>query len=77
MFYSKVKNENNIKLHYYGKQFFERQDGHIRPNYFEPTDTIQLSWTTKLAIHNEVIIAKFDREVEGVRIYNIVDNFIQ
>lgn len=75
-FKSIIKNENNIKLQYYGTEVFKRYSQVIRHNYFEPTDKIEMIWTTPLAKYNEVFIAKFDREEDGVRVYNVTDNYL-
>lgn len=71
----KLKNENNISLCKYGKMVWENIGNKIQSKQVV-TEVIQLHWTKNFAEHEEVFIAKFDREVEGIRIFNITDNFI-
>jgi len=75
MKYFKIKNENNIPLQHYGKDLMKRQGNVILKDY-NSGDGIYIQFDKPLAIHNERFVAKFDREVEGIRIYNVTESYI-
>lgn len=72
----KIKNEKNIPLHEYGKQVFKSIGNRIINVNHEMTEWIYMDFTTPMAKHNERFVAKFDREIEGLRIYNITDSYL-
>lgn len=77
IFYSEIRNENNVKLEYYGSYVYEKVKDKITPMYCEPTDKVEMSWSPPLAKHNEFFVEKFSREENGIRIYNITDNWVK
>ena len=72
----KILNENKITLCKYGKMIMEKHGNKTTGAHCNMSNEIQLSFDTTFAEHNERFVAKFDREENRIRIYNVTDSYI-